>query len=865
MGDASAKVAQESSSTAGPGMPVPGPLRGLSVEQARQRLLQEGPNEIPGTEPRNALAIACEMLREPMLLLLIVTGALYVLLGDMQEAIALLAGVFVIIGITFYQERKTERALAALRRLSSPRALVIRDGIAQRIPGIEVVREDLVMIAEGDRVPADGVLLSAIGLSVDESLLTGESVPVRKLPAAGGPSPLAAVSEPGGDDLPYVYSGTVVVQGHGVAQVLATGLRTELGKIGKSLLELEPEKTQLQLESKRLVRIFGTLAVLLCIVVAVAHALIRGGWLKGALAGLTLAISAIPEELPVILTVFMALGAWRMSQKRVLTRRVPAIETLGAATVLCVDKTGTLTLNQMSVSELAVADDLSLTARSAAGKLPEAFHELVRCSAGASKLPSFDPMDRAIHDLAHSQSLAAPGDGWVMERDYALTGELLAVAQVWRDRQNRIAACSKGAPETIARMCKLSAQRVENFEAQYRSMAGRGLRVLGVARAAWSENALPDSHADFPWEFMGLLGFSDPVRPGVHDAIAECYRAGVRVVMITGDYPVTAQAIAAQVALSGGGQYLTGADLETLKEEELEARVRSTNIFARFRPEHKLRLVNALKADGEVVAMTGDGVNDAPALKAAHIGIAMGGRGADIAREAAALVLLDDDFSSIVEAIRQGRQIYANIKKAMAYVFAMHVPIIGMALFPVLMGWPLILMPVHIVFLELVIDPACSVAFEAEPAEPDLMRRPPRPPGRRIFGALDLSLSLLQGLSMFLFLAALFAWFWNHNHNEFDARALTFAGLLLANLCLIWANRSWELPLPFTIRTPNQALWWVTGLALAALAASLYVPSLRGIFRFSVLHPLDIALSFGAAAAGITWFELYKFIRSRGA
>jgi Ca2+-transporting ATPase len=845
-----------------PGERQESPLRGLSQQQAILRLQQEGPNEIPGSAPRHPLAIALEMLREPMFGLLLATGTLYIFLGDLQESLVLLAAVFVIAGITFYQERKTERALAALRQLSSPRALVIRDGDLGRIPGRDVVREDLVMIAEGDRVPADGILLSDAALSVDESLLTGESVPVRKAAASAGSAP-SSMAAPGGDNLPFLYSGTVVTQGQGVARILATGLRTEIGKIGRSLYELTPEKTQLQIETGRMVRIFAALAIVACIVLAVAHALARGSWLKGALAGMTLAISAIPEELPVILTIFLALGAWRMSQKRVLTRRVPAIETLGAATVLCVDKTGTLTMNQMSVAELSSATGSRQFKVSANGAPPPDFHDLVRFASLATRRPSFDPMDRAVQQLAAPLSRSSFDES--PAREYPLTRELLAVCMAWRDSHGGFTVAGKGAPEAVAGLCRFSSEEFSAMEAQYKDMAQRGLRVLAVARAQWNQAALPESPAGFHWQFTGLMGFSDPVRPGVPEAIAECYRAGIRVVMITGDYPVTAQAIALQIALSGDQRYLSGADLESLGDDELRARVRNTNIFARVRPEHKLRLVNALKANGEIVAMTGDGVNDAPALKAASIGIAMGGRGADVARESAALVLLDDDFASIVEAIRQGRLIYDNIRKAMAYVFALHVPIIGISLVPALLGWPLVLLPVHIVFLELVIDPACSVAFEAEPPESNLMERPPRPPGRPIFGAHALSLSLLQGASVFLFLSALWLWLWKHGNSEPDIRSLTFVALLFSNLGLIWSNRSWSVSIPLTLKRPNPALWWVTASALAAVSLALYVPQLRQIFRFEALHTVDIALSAAAALAGITWFEAYKTLHGRTA
>lgn len=839
-----------------------GAITGLSEAEAAGRLKEEGYNELPSAQRRNVLAIAFEVVREPMFLLLVATGTVYLILGDFEEALMLLSFVFVIMGITFYQERKTERTLEALRDLSSPRALVIRDAQQKRIAGREVVRGDTLVLAEGDRVPADAVLLSSTNLSADESLLTGESVPVRKVSWDG----VMELERPGGDDLPFVYSGTLLVQGRGIARVVATGFRTEIGKIGRALRTVETEGSPLQNEIRRLVQSLAILGLSLCIVVVVAYGLTRENWLNGVLAGITLAMAMLPEEFPVVLTIFLALGAWRISQKRVLTRHVPAIETLGSATVLCVDKTGTLTLNQMTVERIFAAGEFCDVANGAPEYLPEAFHKLVEFGILASQRDPFDPMEKALRQLGDNYLARTEHlhDNWTLVREYPLSRRLLALSHVWiSPTGNEYVIAAKGAPEAIADMCHFDEAEMLKLSEHVGTMANDCLRVLAVARAYFEQEALPGEQHDFKFEFLGLVGLADPVRPNVSTAIEECYAAGIRVVMITGDYPGTAQNIARQIGLRPIDEFITGPELDRMDDRELQRRVRTVNIFARVVPEQKLRLVNALKANGEIVAMTGDGVNDAPALKAAHIGIAMGGRGTDVAREAAALVLLDDDFESIVQSVRMGRRIFDNLRKAMAYIFAIHVPIAGMSLIPVLLKWPLVLMPMHIVFLELIIDPACSIVFEAEPEEANVMNRPPRDPREPLFSRRIVGLSILQGLSILLIVLAVFAISLYREQDEFDARALTFTTLIIANLGLIFANRSWSRTFLGTLRSPNPALWWVTGGAVIFLGLVLYIPFLRELFRFSLLHPNDLAISIGAALVGVVWFEVFKLINGQ--
>jgi Ca2+-transporting ATPase len=836
---------------------------GLSEDEARMRLDRDGPNEIPSQKKRGFLAIALEVVREPMFLMLVAAGSLYFAIGEPIDALMLLGFVFVVMAITVIQERRTERALDALRDLSSPRALVIRGGVSRRIAGREVVCDDILVLSEGDRVPADAILRHGINISVDESLLTGESVPVRKTPSADA----RALDPPGGDDLPSVFSGTLVTAGQGVAEVVGTGVRTELGKIGKALAQLEPEATLLQKETARLVRVCALTGLSACALVVVVYSLVRGGdpavWKQGLLAGIAMAMAILPEEFPVVLTVFLALGAWRISRSQVLTRRMPAVETLGAATVLCVDKTGTLTLNQMTLKQLSISgQQVDLSRHS--GELAAEFRTLVENAVLASRPDPFDPMERALH--AAGARLLDPKDRrqpvGSLVREYPLSPGLLAVSQVWmRGDDDEVSIASKGAPEAIADLCHMSAGQRGRLAAEAAEMASQGLRVLGVAHGRARSDSLPEEHHQLRLSFLGLVGLEDPLRPAVPSAVAECQSAGIRVVMVTGDYPATARSIARQAGIPDHGATITGPELDGMSDEELARRIKDVRIFARVVPAQKLRIVTALKSVREVVAMTGDGVNDAPALKAAHIGIAMGARGTDVAREAGSLVLLDDDFSSIVAAVRLGRRIFDNIKKAIAFIFAVHVPIAGLSMLPVFFAdWPLLLLPIQIVFLELVIDPSCTLIFEAEKAEADVMRRPPRNPQERLFSLKTVGFALLQGLSVLAVCLGVFLVARQH-HSPDAARALVFTTLVVAFLAIILVNRSWSRTIVGSLRVPNKAVWWVMGGTSVFLAVVLLVPFARQAFHFAPLHADDVAMSAVAGVLCVMWFDLLKLGR----
>ena len=831
--------------------------QGLSEKQAVAALLKHGPNELPSSGARSFFKILWEIFKEPMIFLLLACGSVYLIIGDKSEAILMLGCIIFIIIIEVIQENKTEKTLKALKDLSSPRALVIRNGKQIKIPGKEVVPGDIVILSEGDRIPADALLLKANNFSANESILTGESVAVEKKhwPVEQEPDK----SQENLQDY-YVYSGTMAVKGQAVGRVVATGLTTEMGKIGLSLKTLETEKTFLQEETEFLVKNFAAVAGVACLAVLFYFIFIKKELIQGILSGLTLAIAILPEELPVVLTVFLALGAWRISRKNVLARRVTAIEMLGSATVLCSDKTGTLTQNKMTVEELCV-DNKRFQVKPSAGNLPEEYRKIAEYAVLASAQDPFDPMEKAIHSLA--KKTLAKTEHWRDDlnfiKEYPLSDNLLAMSRVWQETKGKkMFIAAKGAPEAIIDLCHLSKNEAKEILADVHVMASDGMRVIAVARADFSKKDLPASHHDYDFSFVGLLGLADPIRPEAKEAVAQCATAGIRVIMITGDYPATARHIAEELGLDSKAGILTGSAISKLTVAELKKAIADVNVFARVAPEQKLKLVQALKAGNRVVAMTGDGVNDAPALKAAHIGIAMGGRGTDVAREASGLVLLDDNFASIVAAIRMGRRVYDNLKKAMRYVLVVHLPIISLSVIPMFFGMPIALLPAHIVFLEIIIDPACSVAFEMEPEEAGIMNRPPRPVKERIFDKRTIIKSIIRGLLASAF--CVFAYMWGIKHwSVEEARLVGFACLLALNLAYILIGRSETRNLFKTVFVPNLAVWLIIAgaavLQIIILSSSVFTK----LFGFGTLKIWHIGWILASFVFAIVVGEATKF------
>jgi Ca2+-transporting ATPase len=789
-----------------------------------------------------------------MFLLLLAAAGLYLVLGDIGEGLFMMAGAVVTIGLVVLQEARSERALAALSELAEPVARVIRSGIERRIPARDLVSGDLILVGEGERLPADGVLIAGDALTVDESALTGESVPVSKRPvpaetdAAGDP-------EPGGDDTPYLFAGTLNVRGQGMVRILHTGTRTRLGRIGASLAAIESEPTLLQRTTGALIAKLSVLALGFCAIVAVAYGLLRGDWIGGALSGITLAIALLPEEFPMVLAIFMALGAFRLARHRVLVRRAAVIETLGAATFLCVDKTGTLTENRMVLTTLW-RDGKVQDLRNGDGH-SDAAMEPLRMAVLASAVRPVDPMDKAVHELA-VQLPSEPDGVRAPLRTYPLRPELLAFIQVWAE-PGGILHAAKGGPEAIFRLCRMSDDDRAAMDKVVSGMASLGLRVLGVASRR-DDHDNPTAPEDLAFTFEGLIGFADPVRPDVPQAVAEAKRAGITVAMITGDYPATALEIARQAGIDTSAGVLTGKEVVDLDPETLRERVRRIRVFARIMPEQKLALVEALKANGEVVAMTGDGVNDAPALEVAHIGIAMGQRGTDVAREAADIVLLDDRFVSVIGGVRLGRRIFTNLRKALTYVTAIHVPIAGLALLPIVMGLPPILYPMHVILLELVVDPVCSLVFEGEPSERHAMEKPPRHATEPLFGASQILLGCIQGAVVLGAVLGLYVWALNAGVPEMQARASAFATLVLGNLVLAFADAAEPGTSFFDSR--RLAFWGIGAGAAVIIAMVIYVPPLAAILRLSPPSLSWLAITLAAAVLAGGWFGLAKRLRS---
>ena len=813
-------------------------MEGLSEREAALLLSKFGLNELPAEKKGSLFDSAVKVVREPMILLLILAGVISFVLAERVDGMLLISTVFIIIGISLFQERRTETALSALRSLSAPQALVIRSGKRIRIPTKEVVPGDLIQLLEGDRVPADAEIIDLKYLVLDESLLTGESVPVTKNL---------------GDQ---VFTGTLVVRGHGIAIVRTTGKSTELGRIGSSLSGMKEQLTRLQLSISRIVKGIGIGALLTVTFVIAVYGVTRGNWLEGALAGIAVAMALIPEELPVILTIFMTLGAWRMTKVGVIVRRTATIEALGSVTVLCVDKTGTLTKNEMKIEELKLLNGDTWNASSAIN--PE-FEELISIGSLATPTVAFDPMDLAFKTLETSNRLAS----YKSLSEIPLSKERLIYTHVWQ-KENRVIVAAKGAPEHIARICGLSENQLNSFHDLVATSASHGFRVIAVAKMELSESEFRSKKIDeIGLQFLGFSLLRDPIRDGVPDAINLCRAAGIRTIMITGDHPATAIAVANEIGIPSSS-FMTGEILSQASDSDLREKVKSVSIFARVTHDHKLRLINALKTNGEIVGMTGDGINDAPALRAADIGIAMGGRGTDVAREASDMIITDDNFVSIVSGIKRGRTIFSNIKKAIIYVIAIHVPIFGMAIIPILNPlWPLVFLPALIAFHEIVIDPAASIVYEVEQSDPEIMNQKPRAATASLISRLDFLYSVLQGLSVFALVAIIYFVSLGNGSSDNRVRSLTFGTLLISNVILIMINRSRDLTIYRTVfKIKNVAAPWIALLAISILLILINVRVFREAFDLELLAISDYLILAGLSYLSLCWTDLRKLLIS---
>ncbi len=829
-------------------------LNGLSSLDAANLLKSGGYNELPSSSKSSFIRKIFEIIRQPMFALLIGGGLVYLMLGDAIEALFLLIFACLSIGITIVQETRSERVLEALRNLASPRATVIRDGKRVTIAGREVVVGDLMVINEGDRVAADASIISAHDLLLDESLLTGESVPVSKVERQNSTNQSAVDSVNttiSGEKSSSIFAGSLVVRGTGLALVQTIGVKSEMGKIGHALNTIDIEQPLLQKQLHGLVRNFTIVGAVAGLTAVILYGILHNSWLEALLSGIALGMSLLPEEFPLVLAVFMAMGAWRISKVQVLTRRASAIETLGATTVLCTDKTGTLTENKMSV--VAIQSESSSWEQSGTLHTTADIKEVLNAALLACSESPTDPMDIAIHLLAKSMPDLKNRSNFKLIRAYGLRPNCFAVANVFTDNNGENIAYAKGAMETITSLCGLTDKQLSIIKNQSEKLALKGVRVLGVAKVKINNaelKELPESLNSYKFEYLGLIGLSDPLRENVPDAVAECRAAGIKVMMITGDYPITALAIGQQAGLDYA-HVITGETIEGMTDNQLVAALKITSIFARIQPNQKLRIVQLLKNAGEIVAMTGDGVNDAPAIKAADIGIAMGMRGSDVAREASSIVLLNDDFASIVKTIKLGRRIYDNLRKAIEYIIAVHIPIAGLAILPLLFGLPLIITPIHIAFLEMIIDPACSVVFEAEPEEGNIMQRPPRDPKSPLVLPKRMIWAIIQGLIVLGVLTVILVATTAMVFSEENRRTLMFTTLVLMNMGLILLNRSFSSSFLAAILKPSLSLWILFFSISTLLAIIVIWQPAQLLFRFGSLNMYLILVSLIASISAM--------------
>ncbi|GBF49908.1 putative calcium-translocating P-type ATPase, PMCA-type [Leptospira ryugenii] len=824
-------------------------FKGLSSEEIPNIRKVSGWNELRQQKEKNVLQSLYDILKEPMVFLLVLIGLIYTLIGDLGEAMILSASVALIVIITFIQEGKTSKALKALREMASPRCMVIRDAAIQRLDGRELVPGDYILLSEGDRIPADSNIVSTQHLKVDESILTGESISVTKNRAD------------------TIYCGTLVVNGEAVCEVKSIGESTEIGKIGKKIAEENLNKTRLELEVEQIVRIVFIFAMLLCLGLALYLGVSKGDWLKGILSGLTLAIGILPEELPLVLTIFFAFGAYRLSKKNVLTRKTRVIESLGTATILCTDKTGTLTQNRMSIKKIHTYG--SGDSNEEEGHWNESSKHIVFVGARASKESGLDPVDLAFLEARNKfKSINLQNEPvlhWL--KDFPITQNILAFASVYQHRDT-LSIFAKGAPETILSLSQLDEKEKHNQLAIVNRMAKEGYRIIAVAKAIQNSLAIPEELHDLQFEYLGFVGLEDPIREEVPNAIQRAYQAGLRTIMITGDFPETAKHIARKIGLKNPDSVCTGEEFRSLREEDSIQTISNVNIFCRVSPEDKWQIVKILKGLGEVVAMTGDGVNDAPALKTADIGVAMGKRGTDVAREASDLVLLDDSFSSILSAVEEGRHIFHNLKKALAYILAVHIPIIGCAFLPSLLHLPFqILSAVHIVFLEMIIDPTSTLVFEREPVEVSEMNKPPRKSTETLFDKSLFLNALAQGSISLISIMLAYFYVLKYEANVEDdpliISTVCFYTLVFTNLLLIMVNRNSNLAFWETFRVPNSVLPIVVMGTLFSLYSAIYIPVLQKIFHFAPLNLKTIAFCSSISILTIVVYELRKIIFRR--
>ncbi len=816
-------------------------LNGLNDAEVLARRAQHGNNALYLRPKRQLVHLLSEMAKEPVFLLLALGCVLYFIIGDTTEAWLMAASIGFVIAIEIVQEYRSEKALDALRQYAQPKVVVRRNGEDLTIPAEEVVVDDLIVFTEGERLAADGKIVHQNDLTVDEAVLTGESLPVNK-----------TISE--GEN--RVFQGTVVATGMGIAQVAAIGAKTEFGKLGKSIESIESEPTPLQRQIDRFVRqmmLAGLVAFLIVFGINLAYV---GSIISALLFSLAFALALIPEEIPVAFTSFMALGAYRMTRQKILVKQPKTVESLGSATVICLDKTGTITENRMSVAEVVDFSGAGIC---------------LEYAMWASEPQPFDAMEKAIHQAYGDAMETDRRPLFQMIHEYPLGGIPPMMTHIYGPVETGALAtriiATKGAVERILLVCRDldDDQRTEALKKTH-ELASRGYRILGVASGTWPNDQFPDDQDRFAWHFEGLVALYDPPKQNIQKVFQHFYRAGIQVKMITGDYPETALNIARQSGLRHDGTVLTGDAVMTMQAIDLQTAVAQANVFARMFPEAKLRVVEALKANGEVVAMSGDGVNDGPALKAAQIGVAMGSRGTEIAKGAASMVLLDDDLDRMVTAVEMGRKIYNNLRKAIRYIISIHIPIVLVVVLPLVFGWTYLhmLAPIHVIFLELIMDPTCAVAFENEPAEPNLLDKPPRAANAPLFTGKELSLSIFQGLLATAGILAMYHYAIANGADEAKTRAYVFLTMMAVNIFLTLTCRSFEYSIAKTIFYKNRLMPIILGISTLMMAAILFIPTMNRLFQMEPLQWSEIGICLGTALVSVGWIEVWKALRRTG-
>ena len=831
------------------------PYEGLTTIKAKQIQEQFGKNELTPKKKDNFLHKILHVISEPMFILLIVAAIIYFILGEPKDGAIMLIFVIGVISIEVIQEWKTDKTLKALKDLSAPHTTVLRDGVKKVINSVDLVPGDLMFISEGVKIPADGIVVKASTLSVDESSLTGESQEVWKV--AADKTENNTNTDYWRSD--YCYAGTLVTQGTGIILVDKIGMATEYGKIGQNIITAPNNPTPLQKQTGNLVKLCAILAAVLFVIVSIVtyfdiyDHILRDRIIQSILSGVTLTMAMIPEEFPVILTVFLSMGAWRLAKKKALVRKLPSVETLGAVSVLCVDKTGTITKNKMTVKKIWNLIDDKKRMETVMGM--------------GCKIDAYDPMEKAM--ILHCEEQGISRNiifGGELIREYAFTNDTKMMGHVWKNNDDIIVAV-KGSPEHIVTICKLPDSERELINNKITEMSKEGFRVIAIGQMTLdSINDIPDTIMDCSLQFCGLVGLADPPRDSIKQDIETCTKAGIRVVMITGDNGITASSIAKEINMPNNDKIITGDELDKLSHEELKEKIKDVSIFSRVVPEHKMRIVKAFKENGEIVAMTGDGVNDAPALKYADIGIAMGKRGSEVSREASDLILLDDNFSTIIDTIKDGRRIYDNIRKAVGYVFTIHIPIAFSALFAPLIGInpaSLLLLPLHVVLLELVIDPTCSIVLECQPAEEDIMERSPRDKNGKLLTAKSLFKSIMQGLVIFgASFGTYFVFLNKYEDNIPLARTMGMAIILLSNVLLVQVNCSDS---EFAIKSffkliKNKVMWAATLGTIIGLMLIIYTP-VCNYLKFTSLSLYELFIVIVISFVSVCWYEIVKLIK----